>query len=78
MADIIDTANAFAARLNADAEARARATAAKSVAPEYDPTFNGLNCVDCGEVIPAPRLAMGKVRCMECQDFLERGVRSVR
>ncbi len=72
MADIIDTANAFAARLNADALARARG---KSV-PEVHPDFNGLNCVDCGEIVHAVRLAAGRVRCTECQDFLERGIRS--
>lgn len=71
MADIIDTASAFAARLNADALARARGKSAS----ETHPDFNGLNCVDCGECIHPARLAMGKVRCVECQDFLERGVR---
>ena len=71
MADIIDIANAFQARLNSDAEFRARGKSA----PETHPDFNGHNCVDCGEVIHPIRLAMGKVRCMECQDYLERGVR---
>ncbi len=37
------------------------------VAPEKHPDFNGSDCVDCGDVIPKPRLAMGKVRCVSCQ-----------
>lgn len=71
MPDIIDIANAFQARLNSDAEARARGKSA----PEAHPDFNGLNCVDCGDGIHPVRLAAGRVRCTECQDFLERGVR---
>lgn len=71
MADIFDTAQAFQARLNSDAEARARGKSA----PESHPEFDGCHCVDCSEPIHPVRLAMGKVRCMECQDFLERGVR---
>lgn len=71
MADIFDTAQAFQARLNSDAEARARGKSA----PETHPEFDGYHCVDCAEAIHPVRLAMGKVRCMECQDFLERGVR---
>lgn len=71
MAEHADIAAAFQARLNSDAEARARGKSA----PETHPDFNGLNCVDCGEVIHPVRLAAGRVRCTECQDFLERGVR---
>ena len=71
MADIFDTAQAFQARLNADAESRARGKSA----PESHPEFDGYHCIDCAEGIHPVRLAMGKVRCMECQDFLERRVR---
>ncbi len=71
MADIFDTAQAFQARLNSDAEARARGKSA----PETHPDFDGYHCVDCGEAIHPVRLAAGRVRCTECQDFLERGVR---
>lgn len=69
MADIFDTAQAFQARLNSDAESRARGKSA----PETHPDFDGYHCVDCGEGVHPVRLAMGKVRCFECQDFLERG-----
>ena len=74
MADIFDTAQAFQACLNHDAEARARGKSAPEIQPGFE-AFNGLNCVDCGEVIHPVRLAAGRVRCTECQDFLERGVR---
>ena len=68
MTDIIDTANAFAARLNDDALDRARGKSA----PETHPDWNGLNCVDCGDEVHRVRLALGKVRCMSCQDVLEK------
>lgn len=37
--------------------------------PETSPLFDGLHCIepDCGEEIPAPRLALLKIRCVECQ-----------
>ena len=71
MADTIDAANDYAAQLNHDALERARG----KDAPEHHPSFNGANCVDCGVVIHPARLAMGKVRCTECQSFIERRVR---
>lgn len=74
MADIFDTAQAFQARLNSDAETRQRGKSAPEIQPGFE-AFNGLNCVDCGDAIHPVRLAAGRVRCTECQDFLERGVR---
>ena len=43
-----------------------------AVRPEKHPEFDGLHCVDCEVSIPAPRLAMGRVRCVECQEDLEK------
>lgn len=45
-----------------------------SSAPETHPDFDGTHCVndDCGIVIPAKRLALGRVRCVDCQGALER------
>lgn len=40
-------------------------------APETHPDFDGQHCIDCGEEIPAPRLALFKIRCVECQRALE-------
>lgn len=45
--------------------------AARSVAPELHPDFNGTDCVECDAEIPAARLATGKVRCVPCQTRLE-------
>ena len=69
MADPIDIANDRAAAFTENAERRARGKSG----PETHPDFDGRNCVDCGEAIPAARLALGKVRDVECQQKLERG-----
>ena len=39
--------------------------------PESHPDFDGRHCVECCEAIPKPRLALGKVRCVICQQRLE-------
>jgi phage/conjugal plasmid C-4 type zinc finger TraR family protein len=46
--------------------------------PEVHPDFDGVHCVDCDEPIPKPRLAMGKVRCVECQRIREHAARMFR
>lgn len=66
-ADPIDEANALAAALTDGAIAAARHAAA----PEFHPEFDGETCVDCGDAIPVDRLALGKVRCVRCQTYLE-------
>lgn len=63
-----DQASAFQMREND----MARARAAAAMAPETHPDFDGECCVDCGDDIPAERLAMHKVRCVICQGNLER------
>lgn len=42
------------------------------VAPEKHPDFDGQHCVDCEDEIPELRLNMGRVRCVHCQEFLEK------
>lgn len=42
------------------------------VAKETHPDFDGENCLDCGEEIPELRLSMGRIRCVYCQEALER------
>ena len=46
---------------------------AAKVQPEQHPDFDGTHCVepDCGIPIPAARLKLGKVRCVDCQQRLE-------
>ena len=42
--------------------------------PESDPNFDGRHCVeeDCGDAIPEGRLALGKIRCITCQQAKEK------
>ncbi len=42
------------------------------VAPESHPDFDGESCLDCGDTIPEVRLNMGKIRCVYCQEALEK------
>ena len=69
MADPADIANDTLEVCQADAERRARGKSA----PESHPDFDGIHCVqeECGVEIPAGRLALGKVRCRDCQELLE-------
>jgi RNA polymerase-binding transcription factor DksA len=41
--------------------------------PELHPDFDGSHCVDCDCEIQAPRLLLGKVRCVDCQQMKEDG-----
>ena len=67
MADIADLAND---RAELHLQTALRGQVGKS-APEVHPDFDGQNCVACAEAIPAPRLALGRVRCVVCQSVLE-------
>ena len=71
MADLADNADLPIALFQAAAEQRARGKSA----PESHPDFDGHTCVepDCGAEIPAGRLALGRVRCVDCQGLKERG-----
>jgi hypothetical protein len=64
-ADLLDQANQTSeVFLNAEAD-RARAAAA----PERHPAFDGVHCVeeDCAVELPAARLTLGRIRCVDCQ-----------
>lgn len=67
--DILDQANAITEFTTERAIAQRRAMAA----PESHPKFDGKHCVEeeCGVEIPAERLALGKVRCVDCAALLE-------
>jgi RNA polymerase-binding transcription factor DksA len=67
-ADPLDEAAALAASLTDGAIAAARA----ANAPETHPDFDGETCIDCGDDIPAERLALKKIRCVHCQGIKER------
>lgn len=68
MADIIDDAQAVN-ELHQEISLKAQLQKSR---PEQHPDFDGTHCVDCGVKIPKPRLALGRVRCFDCQDYLER------
>lgn len=40
-------------------------------APQSHPDFDGKHCISCGEAIPSARLAIGKIRCVDCQSIIE-------
>lgn len=42
------------------------------VLPEKHPDFDGEHCVDCEVEIPKERLAWGRIRCADCQEFKEK------
>lgn len=52
-------------------QASFRERARQANAPESDPNFDHKHCIDCGEEIPEARLALFKIRCVECQRALE-------
>lgn len=44
----------------------------EKLAPETHPDFDGESCITCSNEIPVLRLQMGKIRCVECQEKLEK------
>lgn len=68
MPDPADIGNDTAQFCTAEAERRARGKSG----PESDPSFDGENCVDCMDAIPSARLKLGKIRCVQCQEILEK------
>lgn len=66
-----DQAALFQMNENAKAIAETRAR----LAPEKHPDFDGETCIECGEDIPKQRLAMGRIRCVHCQEIIERNKR---
>ena len=44
----------------------------EKVAPEKHPDFDGESCISCGDTIPEQRLKMGRIRCVYCQEEIER------
>ena len=47
----------------------------EQVQPESHPDFDGAHCVECEKPLPPARLALGRVRCVACQEQLEREAR---
>lgn len=66
-ADPLDVASIHESRFHECALRNAR----KSMEEDYT-DFDGIHCVDCGDPIPKGRLALGRVRCVYCQEKKER------
>ncbi len=48
------------------------AASQRALAPEIHEAFDGKHCVECADDIAKERLAMGRVRCTDCQAAQER------
>lgn len=68
MTDQLDFASELQDELNAQGVAKSR----DALLPQRHALFNGADCLDCGEEIPAGRLAMGRMRCVKCQTKKEK------
>lgn len=68
LTELGDRAQAAQGEINDAAIAASR----RAMEPESHPDFDGSHCVDGGELIPKARLLMGKIRCVDCQEDLER------
>ena len=44
----------------------------EKVKPESHPDFDGKRCIDCDAEIPKIRLEMFRIRCVTCQEILEK------
>ena len=67
-ADFLDQAEETAQAFTDESVAKVR----KALEPETHPDFDGESCVDCWEAIAKGRLTLGKVRCIYCQEILEK------
>ena len=65
MADVLDHASQISEQIR-DGEVKAAMALA---APERHPGFDGVHCVerDCEVELPPERLAIGRIRCVDCQ-----------
>lgn len=50
------------------------AEARGKVLPEYHEDFDNKHCVECGVLMVAKRLEMGRIRCVECQSVREKRI----
>jgi len=66
--DEAEIASAFEMAITNRAIEETRAKAA----PQSHPDFDGKSCLDCGEFIIPERLALGRIRCVICQERLEK------
>lgn len=80
VAEFVHTAdeNERATLIEAQFTDAALEAARQNAKPQFHTDFDGAHCVECGEAMPAVRLALGRVRCVACQEHLERKARAYR
>lgn len=71
-ADDLDRASWLTQQTTDDAVEEQRRRAAPEQVQNEDGTWPHAECVDCDSEIPEARLALGRVRCVVCQEVLER------
>jgi RNA polymerase-binding transcription factor DksA len=74
--DILDQAAELTQTLTDAYVSNAQEAAAPQQVQRADGTWPRTKCVDCDDPIPEPRLALGKVRCVSCQEDKERELRA--
>lgn len=70
--DDIDKANELAQRMNDAAVADARVKARPEQEQNPDGSWPITECDDCGIDIEPGRILLGKIRCIACQEALEK------
>jgi hypothetical protein len=66
--ELADAAQEASQRSNQLAIDKVRALATEAVPPDFD----GKHCFDCADDVEPGRLALGKFRCLACQEVKER------
>ena len=62
----------MAEKLEQEQRRQAIAAAALRAAPETHPKFNGKDCLNYDGKIPKGQLALDRIRCVHCQELIER------
>lgn len=66
--DVLD----LAAELQDNFNNRGIAAAAAATAPQTDPDYDGKHCIECFALIPKARRDLGRIKCVGCQEALEK------
>jgi RNA polymerase-binding transcription factor DksA len=74
-ADDLDRAAELTQRTNDAHVHRAMQKARPEQVQRADGTWPHPECVDCDAAIPLGRLKLGRIRCVHCQEAIERGRR---
>lgn len=76
--DDLDRASELTMQLQEAALAEVMRAAAPQQVQADDGSWPNPYCVDCDDELPTARLRLGRIRCVHCQDALERGQRRPR